>query len=176
MIALVFGTLLTLYITKDTFTYLYKQEFKQRLANIDTMTGLRNRNCYEYDLQNFDTQYMIVVYVDADHLHDINNAYGHQAGDEFIKAVADELLDLFGKDHTYRIGGDEFVGISTTQTYQNIDYYMKDITDSLAKKQYEISYGITKGDGLINYKRLVKSAEVMMNKQKLIHHSLQNVR
>ena len=47
---------------------------------------------------------------------------------------------------------------------------MKEITDTLAKKHYEISYGIAEGDGLINYKRLVKSAEVKMNKQKLMHH------
>lgn len=176
MIALVSGTLLTLYITKDTFTYLYKQELKQRLANIDTMTGLRNRNCYENDLQSFDTQYMIVVYVDADHLHDINNTYGHTAGDAFIKAVAYLLVDLFGKENTYRVGGDEFIGISFTQTYQNIEYSMKEITDTLAKKHYEISYGIAQGDGLINYKRLVKSAEIRMNKEKALHHKLQNER
>lgn len=176
MIALVFGTLLTFYITKETFTYLYTKELKQRLANIDSMTGLRNRNCYEYDLTKFDTEYMIIVYVDADHLHDINNTNGHEAGDEFIKTVANMLVDFFGKDYTYRIGGDEFVAISMNQTYQNIDYHMNDITKTLAKKHYEISYGIAVGDGIISYKRLIKSAENMMNKQKLIHHRLQNVR
>lgn len=53
---------------------------------------------------------------------------------------------------------------------------MHEIMSILAKKHYEISYGIAVGDGIISYKRLIKSAENMMNKQKLIHHRLQNVR
>lgn len=94
-LALTVRTVLTFYNVQDTFSYLYKKELKKRLAHIDMMTGLHNRNCYENDLKHFHNKYMLVVYIDADHLHDLNNTYGHTAGDALIKTVAHLLVTYF---------------------------------------------------------------------------------
>lgn len=49
------------------------------------------------------------VYVDVNGLHELNNASGHEKGDQMLQTVALELQGRFGRDNCYRTGGDEFV-------------------------------------------------------------------
>lgn len=52
------------------------------------------------------------IYIDANGLHEINNARGHLAGDQMLRFIADTLKVSFGEEALYRIGGDEFVVFS----------------------------------------------------------------
>ncbi len=53
-----------------------------------------------------------VVVIDLDHLKQVNDTLGHQAGDELIKRVASSLRDrLRAADVLARLGGDEFAAI-----------------------------------------------------------------
>ena len=87
----------------------------REMGIIDSLTGLLNRNYFERTIENLDkNEYRNVacVYIDANGLHNINNRFGHEAGDNMIKAVAQALQSKFGSDKTYRIGGDEFVAFT----------------------------------------------------------------
>jgi diguanylate cyclase (GGDEF)-like protein len=53
--------------------------------------------------------------VDIDDFKEYNDTYGHLAGDHVIKSVAEKMIEIFGEDHVYRLGGDEFLIISTVQ-------------------------------------------------------------
>lgn len=49
------------------------------------------------------------VEIDGDHLREVNNSYGHNAGDAVIRALASSLEDLRGSDLAFRLGkGEEF--------------------------------------------------------------------
>ena len=96
----------------------------RKMGIIDSLTGLLNRNCFERTIENLDkNEYRNVacVYIDANGLHNINNRFGHEAGDNMLKAVAQALQSKFGSDKTYRIGGDEFVAFTFGDSEKQIE-------------------------------------------------------
>jgi len=85
------------------------------VANYDTLTGLINRNGYEYFLESALEQVQAsdseksVLHINIDQLHIINDTVGHAAGDAVIRRVA-ATIDSQKRDHDTlsRLGGDEF--------------------------------------------------------------------
>lgn len=83
-------------------------------ARIDVMTGLPNRRVYEEDLKQIgekplqnDLHYVVI---DINGLKDVNDRYGHEAGDRLIVGAAQCIKQCFSSwGRQYRIGGDEFV-------------------------------------------------------------------
>ena len=85
------------------------------LAHHDALTELPNRlllgfylgHCIE--LSRREGQQLAVLILDLDHFKDINDSFGHPAGDELLKSVACRLSQrLRGTDMLSRLGGDEF--------------------------------------------------------------------
>lgn len=87
----------------------------ERLADRDVLTPLLNRRAFVRELQRaialtrrHDTP-ASVIYLDLDDFKDINDSYGHAAGDAVLIAVADRLMaGVREEDFVGRIGGDEF--------------------------------------------------------------------
>lgn len=82
----------------------------------DPLTNAHNRRYFEESLaREFGASIkhawpLSVVFVDLDKFKQINDTYGHQTGDEILKAVAELLRDaLRDSDIVARFGGDEFV-------------------------------------------------------------------
>ena len=100
----------------------------------DLMTGVGNRRAFErfeeYDLDKASTYGYIMC--DINGLKKINDNLGHEAGDALIKGVCDSLVNVFGRDHVYRMGGDEFVVFSFTNSEEELKKQIQD-----AKKQIE---------------------------------------
>ncbi len=75
---------------------------------VDTLTGLLNRRCYETHIANIKYKSAVVSF-DIDFFKEINDNYGHPYGDLVLKKVAAEILAAYGRRGLcYRIGGDEF--------------------------------------------------------------------
>lgn len=90
-----------------------------QLAFYDVLTGLPNRRVLIQKIEEHvkaskeATRIGAIVYIDLDHFKDVNDAYGHQAGDRFLKAAADRISNILKSDDTLaRIGGDEFVYVA----------------------------------------------------------------
>ena len=84
----------------------------------DPLTGIYNRRCFEDHLQRYaaggrDPQGDLgLIVVDLDHFKQINDHYGHAAGDLVLKKVATAVKDsLRHQDLPCRIGGDEFAAL-----------------------------------------------------------------
>jgi diguanylate cyclase (GGDEF)-like protein/PAS domain S-box-containing protein len=87
----------------------------RHLAEHDSLTGLHNRRLLERELaiqvsrcRRYGEHAALLV-LDLDGFKQVNDAYGHRAGDELLKAVAGDLeRRLRGSDLVARLGGDEF--------------------------------------------------------------------
>ncbi|MFN3193250.1 MAG: diguanylate cyclase [Aureliella sp.] len=91
----------------------------QECAYTDALSGVNNRKAYEEllpdQLTNFRdrTESFGFVAVDIDHFKRVNDTYGHAAGDEVIRSVAEVLKDASnGPCEVFRYGGEEFVFIA----------------------------------------------------------------
>jgi diguanylate cyclase (GGDEF)-like protein len=82
-------------------------------AHTDALTGLPNLRYFTIaaDLRSKLGGFYTIVMVDADHLKRINDSYGHAAGSDLIRTVADAIRSAArsGDDLCSRIGGDEFI-------------------------------------------------------------------
>ena len=94
-----------------------KNQQLEALAITDALTGLYNRRyVYNYlnelsEANDMDKTYWIGLF-DIDNFKAINDTYGHNIGDDAIRAVGDFLNSLVNKRGiTGRIGGDEFIVI-----------------------------------------------------------------
>jgi diguanylate cyclase (GGDEF)-like protein len=91
----------------------------QGLSTSDGLTGIPNRRQFEEVLWREwrrgirQRDPMAVIMIDIDHFKAFNDCYGHQGGDECLKAVAQELKRSLSRasDFIARYGGEEFVAI-----------------------------------------------------------------
>ena len=160
----------TLMQRKLRFRALAKDRHIRYLSETDLMTGARNRNVYERVLERYPKvckRALACVYVDVNGLHSLNNTQGHKSGDMMLQAVAKALLECFGSDHVYRIGGDEFVAFAPDTEEAAVRWDMKRIADLLAASGYDISGGIAHShvDDL-DIRRMLTDAEHEMYGQK----------
>lgn len=89
------------------------------LANHDTLTGLGNRRLFfeavqlALDRRGTRGSSVMVLYLDLDRFKPINDQFGHDVGDEFLRVVAQRMKEAFrGDDVPCRLGGDEFAVVS----------------------------------------------------------------
>ncbi|MFY3384221.1 bifunctional diguanylate cyclase/phosphodiesterase [Paracidovorax sp. MALMAid1276] len=90
------------------------------VAATDQLTGLPNRRALTSALQRMLAQgwrlnlAVQVAFIDLDGFKSINDTYGHEAGDQFLVAVAQRLQGVLRADDlAARLGGDEFVVVLT---------------------------------------------------------------
>ena len=87
-----------------------------RLCRIDTLTGLANRMCFQEQIAaniDFASRYrqpFSLLMADIDHFKVVNDTYGHETGDDVLRAVGRLLRDTCRKgDMPARYGGEEFI-------------------------------------------------------------------
>lgn len=103
----------------------------ERVAILDTLTGLYNRNYFEkiFDKEinraKRDKKELSMLMLDIDHFKKFNDTYGHQEGDLALKEVSNLILNHAKRsyDYAFRIGGEEFVLLSYQKDYELLKSY-----------------------------------------------------
>lgn len=156
------------------FLYLQKLSI---LSETDSLTGVKNRNSYEKTQKEYalkSDQILACVYIDVNGLHEMNNMYGHSMGDKMLQFVATAMEKEFGKNNTFRIGGDEFVSlvpnIKEDDVKTKIDSFRKAIEDESYHASIGYSYGDTSKIDIIS---LVAKAEKRMYVEKRLFYRSQ---
>lgn len=112
-------------LTLSDLSNVKEMERLEHLAHHDELTGLANRTqLYKYlDGVTANSRYsgsgFSIMYLDLDGFKEVNDTYGHDAGDEILKEVSNKLLSqVRAGDLVARLSGDEFV-LVVKQTDQN---------------------------------------------------------
>jgi diguanylate cyclase (GGDEF)-like protein len=98
----------------------HRADDAQLAAAIDNLTGLstfkvlRDRISYEVERSKRSMEGFAVLFLDLDHFKGVNDRFGHESGNEVLRAVAGEIRSAVrASDLAARYGGDEFVVILT---------------------------------------------------------------
>lgn len=122
----------------------------EKLALLDTLTQLANRNYIERELHNRFEEYRRmnipfgILFIDIDHFKRVNDTYGHDVGDEVLRFVARTFtanarpFDLYG-----RWGGEEFLGV-----IRNIGDDELEVLGNRLRVLIEHAYILCKGEKL----------------------------
>jgi two-component system cell cycle response regulator len=127
----------------DRLRETYRQSLE--LAATDPLTGLNNRRYLANHLGRQITRSKetrkpcSVLMIDVDHFKRINDTYGHQAGDEVLKALAERLrFNIRGIDLACRYGGEEFVIVMPEADMQTAERVAERLRESIAERQFEL--------------------------------------
>lgn len=149
------------------------------MANIDPLTGICNRRKMQQllkstlDEYNNDQYQTVIAMMDVDYFKDINDTYGHDAGDAVLLKLAQILSDKQKENenfHVCRWGGEEFLVFydryqkSREEVIHEFDDLRKQIQDMVVKSEGdEINISVTIGlafyDKNSTVRSLVKEAD-----------------
>ena len=126
--------LMSLFLSAEVANHLFLERLEY-LSNIDILTGVKNRNCMNADVEEFSIKFKFnptpfsVAFCDINGLKIVNDNLGHDAGDKLIAAAAEILKEVFKDDNIYRAGGDEFSIISVQSTESEFEEKIKKLRE-----------------------------------------------
>ncbi len=146
-----------------------------RLGNMDSLTGLYNRNKYNNDIANSYTstsENIAVMYLDLDNMKSINDSFGHSIGDKLLIATAKILKETFVGANIYRIGGDEFVVICCNIGYDDFMIMVNQMNKRMDNGKIYRSFGISYLKDNATISEMIIEAETKMYVYKRRHHDM----
>ncbi len=164
------GILANILMMRIKLQALYQTRQIEHLSVTDLLTGARNRNCYQNELEDYRDrcrENLICVFADVNGLHELNNSVGHEAGDRMLIDVAAEMIKHFGAERVYRIGGDEFVAFRTDASLEDTEERLNDMRRVFAQKGYYVSFGSVEAEKeKADASDMVRQAEAAMYAEK----------
>lgn len=156
------------------------------LANIDSVTGLANRNKLYQSLENViqERHPITLLFLDLDNFKPVNDTLGHDIGDQLLNAIGKVIQQELPENAlAARVGGDEFVAfyptpyLSTNEdaSTQNLELIAQNITQKLSEpfkiQNHTIQVGSSIGiarfpEDADNRKTLLKAADTAMYEAK----------
>ena len=110
------------------------------LAHTDSLTGLRNKAAYDEKTAELDEKIsggvanFCIAMIDVNFLKRVNDTFGHERGNEYLINAGKLICSVFGAEHVYRIGGDEFVIIIEDEKVSLCKYFVTQFQAEIARK------------------------------------------
>ena len=135
------GVIIVLLLTGLTAALIFINENRKnfkRLAMTDTVTGIYNRRGFDDQVEQYMRQnpqkHCVVAMLDIDDFKLVNDMYGHAAGDDVLKKLAESMKQYFSKDAILgRNGGDEFSIFMPDCTVEEVTPFLKKFTEETRK-------------------------------------------
>ncbi|MEG0774961.1 diguanylate cyclase [Clostridium sp.] len=159
------------------------EEILKRYATVDEMTGLLNKRSGMLILENLfeksktDSYNISLCFIDIDGLKAVNDTYGHEEGDWYIKTISKIIIaNMRSEDCVFRYGGDEIIVIFGGCDSLKATTVLNRIQESLRliEKEYNKPYKISFSYGIVDtnstnaaiVENFISEADVLMYKNK----------
>ena len=129
--------------------------------DIDSLTGVKNKLAYEKRINDItemiendiDPKFAVIVF-DVNGLKITNDTYGHDAGDQLLIRATSLIVSCFPHSELFRIGGDEFAMVVTSDDYENREKLLNNLILRIAeihKKANNVNEDTSIAAGLAEY-------------------------
>ncbi len=109
-------SLLSILLAAFWFQKSFRLRYIRSLAREDQLTGALSRTWGLHQAERILSScretgnHCAFLYIDLDRFKDVNDTYGHEAGDEVLRNISERVLNLIRHDDMFiRLGGDEFL-------------------------------------------------------------------
>ena len=148
----------------ESFTDIRAQKDKllkmESLHETDTLTGLPNRASLERMVESVlakdynEERVHSLIMVDLDLLKEVNDSYGHQAGDDVLREFSAVLKESMRKiDVVFRWGGDEFLIFARNTDSPTAIQIAERLRKIIADKQFSLSVQLTASFGVAQLRK-----------------------
>ncbi|MEV4812116.1 GGDEF domain-containing protein [Micromonospora avicenniae] len=160
---------------------------ERHAASHDPLTGLPNRRAFyrlaAALLTDASGRSVVAVVLDLDDFKQVNDQYGHAAGDQVLISMAERLAAFAGDNLVARLGGDEFAGLLVTPTLDRrwIDHASRRLYEMLAAPismggftvQVTASVGLAPVTGPTQLPEALRQADASMYRAKSLNSGRQ---
>lgn len=117
----------------------------------DPLSGaLNRRGLDEYMSEYRGTGYLALFSADINNLKQTNDTNGHHAGDILIRSTAEVLINYSDRNHTFRMGGDEFLVIREDMNEEQAAEYLSEIQAVMSASAIDIAIGVYVHNGPVD--------------------------
>jgi diguanylate cyclase (GGDEF)-like protein len=110
-------------------------------AYVDSLTSVRNKGAYSSYIEQLQTRMddanglisFAIGMFDCDDLKQINDIYGHEKGDIYLKTASRLICRIYQHSPVFRIGGDEFSVILQDEDYRNREALARQFNREMAE-------------------------------------------
>lgn len=162
-------------------------EYIHTQASLDIMTGVGNKGAYLDYVKSLDekisknTADFTIIVFDINGLKEVNDNKGHEEGDNYIINTTKVITAIFGVDHTYRIGGDEFIVILENISQEEVESmfikvrseserFNKTTPDLITTVSFSMGAATYRKDMDNDYKAVFKRADDAMYRNKSLYY------
>ncbi|WP_426135853.1 diguanylate cyclase [Pseudomonas sp. PWP3-1b2] len=141
-----------------------------RAAQTDELTGLMNRRAFFEHAQLLyaqcrdNQQPLCALMMDMDHFKNINDTYGHQAGDQVLRQIGGVISASFRQSDLYgRLGGEEFAVLLPNTSLETARGIAEQLVKAIAGLVAEPVHGLTASLGVASIRGLDQDLHSLMN-------------
>lgn len=164
----------TVQILKKLASFLSYAIDTERLLVQDGLTGLYNRVYWKRAMMSdwIEKKTHALLMIDLDKFKQVNDRFGHEAGDHVLMKVASVIKQIIPDDaYGFRFGGDEFGVLFLHRSAEEASLFAQEIIDESKRNQELRTYGVLLSAGITDTKRvpvrsLMKEADGLLYQSK----------
>src|SRR5690554_7801187 len=159
--------------TQDITDEKIREQEIYKLTFVDALTNTYNRHYFSKNFDRYNNEeQLVLLYFDVNMLKVINDAFGHNCGDDLLVFVTEALKANFKTNsEIIRMGGDEFIVIINDHPLHLVEEELSKFNEMIRNNQVlgidiSISVGLSVKDKNQEFENVLKAAEEKMYKDK----------